>query len=382
MAWAVRLNRDVAGLCVRDVSPEIHDTPLPTVDRPTSDREVTVTAAAERRLGSASGDPDGPALPDADLEVAAEAARWAPSIHNSQPWLLRRLPDGLGVVEDLSRAVPVIDPQGRDRTISCGAAVFNAAAALRALGHSVTVATLPDPAEASLIGTVRTTGPSSVPAADAELARMIPLRHTHRRVYRSHAVAEEDLLDLRQAVAAEGARLSVADPAARRRLAHLLRRAVRAQAADPELRGEVERWVRRGGPAAGDVVDGIPSSALGTSPFPVDSLVHGGHRGAPEAGEVEEELARSTVLVVSTRGDSRHDWVVAGLALERMLLVATAKGLVATFAEQALQDPVLRPEVAEVLGIWGRPQVLLRVGRPLVDAPLTPRRPLAELFEH
>ncbi|WP_158221064.1 hypothetical protein [Kineosporia sp. R_H_3] len=340
-----------------------------------------MTAAAESRLGVPEGDPAGPVLPEEELLVAAEAARWAPSIHNSQPWLLRRLRDGLGIVEDPARAVPVIDPHGRDRIISCGTAVLNAAVALRGLGYTVDTATLPDPAEPALVATVRVTARVPASAVDTDLARMVPLRHTHRRVYRSHAVAEEDLLDLRQAVAVEGARLSVADAAARRRLAHLLRRAVRAQAADPELRSEVERWVRRGGSNAGEVVDGIPSSALGTSPFPVDSLVHGGHRGAPEAGEVEEELARSTVLVISTRGDTRHDWVVAGLALERLLLVATAKGLVATFAEQALQDTSLRPEVADVLGIWGLPQVLLRVGRPLVDAPLTPRRPLSELFE-
>lgn len=316
-------------------------------------------------------------LSEVETLTVAEAARLAPSIHNSQPWHLRRLPDGIAVLEDLSRALPVIDPSGRDRTISCGAAVLNARIALTGLGYHAQTELLPDPAEPTLIGVVRALGRRHPTAVETELDRVIPLRHTHRRVYRSHAVAEEDLLDLRQAVVSEGARLSVADPAARRRLAHLLRRAVRAQSRDVELREEIERWVRRGG---SDVTDGIPSNALGTSPFPVDSLVHAGHHGAPEAGDVEEELARSTVLVISTRDDSRHDWVQAGLALERMLLTATAKGLVATFADQALQDPLLRPEVADVLGIWGQPQVLLRVGRALVDAPPTPRRPLSDLF--
>jgi nitroreductase len=318
-----------------------------------------------------------PSLTEDEIVSLGEAARWAPSIHNSQPWRLRRLDDGLAILEDLSRSLPVIDPTGRDRLISCGAAVLNARVAMRALGYTPEVALLPDPATPGLIGTVRATGRRAATDDDLQLHRMIPERHTHRRVYRSHVVAEDDLLDLRQAASAEGARLSVADPAARRRLAHLLRRAVRSQAADPELRDEVERWVRRGGHG---YVDGIPSSALGTSPFPVDSLVHGGHRGAPEAGEVEDELARSTVLVISTREDSRHDWVVAGLALERLLLTATAKGLVATFTDQALQDPSVRPEVAETLGIWGKPQVLLRVGRALVEAPSTPRRTLDELF--
>jgi nitroreductase len=338
-----------------------------------------MTAPADSRHGPPGGRDASaaPLLSDQETAVLGEAARWAPSIHNSQPWRLRRLPDGLAVMEDLSRSLPVIDPTGRDRLVSCGGAVLNTRVALRALGYQTEVALLPDPAAPGLIATVRAIGRRQATDEDLRLHRMIPERHTHRRVYRSHVIAEDDLLELRQAASAEGARLSVADSAARRRLAHLLRRAVRSQAADPELRDEVERWVRRGGH---DHVDGIPSSALGTSPFPVDSLVHGGHRGAPEAGEVEEELARSTVLVISTREDSRHDWVVAGMALERLLLTATTKGLVATFTDQALQDPSVRPEVAEALGIWGKPQVLLRIGRALVEAPATPRRPLEELF--
>jgi nitroreductase len=331
--------------------------------------------------GCASAGSGGPAiLGIAELEHVGEAARWAPSIHNSQPWRLRRLVDGIGLIDDLTRSVPVIDPSGRDRTISCGSALYNVGVAMRALGFATQATVMPDPGDPAVIGTVHAVGRARPGDQDVLLHRMIPLRHTHRRVYRSHLVAEEDLLDLRQAVSAEGARLSVAEPSARRRLAQLLHTAVQAQSEDPELREEVERWVRRGG-QPGTLVDGIPSSALGTSPFPVDSLVHGGTRGVPSTEELEAELARSTILVVSTREDTRHDWVIAGLALERLLLTATAKGLVATFAEQALQNPTVRPQVAEVLKIWGHPQVLLRVGRPLVDAPLTPRRPLTELFE-
>jgi len=338
-----------------------------------------MTAPADSLHGPPGGRGAFSATPLSAEETAmlGEAARWAPSIHNSQPWRFQRLPGGVAVLEDLSRSLPVIDPSGRDRLISCGSAVLNARVSMRAMGYLPEVALLPDPAVPTLIGTIRANGRRQASDDELTLERMIAQRHTHRRVYRSHVVAEDDLLELRQAASAEGARLSVADSTARRKLAHLLRRAVRAQAADTELRDEVERWVRRGG---NDYVDGIPSSALGTSPFPVDSLVHGGHRGVPEAGEVEEELSRSTVLVISTREDSRHDWVVAGMALERLLLVATAKGLVATFADQALQDDSVRPEVAEALGIWGRPQVLLRIGRALVDAPITPRRPLDELL--
>lgn len=309
-----------------------------------------------------------------------EAARWAPSIHNSQPWLLRPLDDGIGVLEDRERALPVIDPRGHERTVSCGAALFNAKAALRALGHVTHVEILPDPADPLLVGTVRSTGHRTASPGDVTLHRMMFHRRTHRRLYRSHAIAEEDILDLRQVVACEGARLSVGDSSVRQDLADILRRAVHLQVDDLELRRETESWVRRDRTAT-DAVDGIPSAALGTSPYPVDSLIHADHLGIPETDEFLRELARSTMLVLWTEGDSREDWVLSGMALERLLLTATARGLVATFVDQALQDPVLRQEVAQILGIRGHPHVLFRLGRPLVTAPRSPRRPVEQLLD-
>jgi hypothetical protein len=254
---------------------------------------------------------------------------------------------------------------------------------MQAGGWSPSVSICPDPADATLLGVVRALQPHPADPDAGELMAAIPRRRTHRRVYRSHVVAEADLLALREAVSAQGARLDVADVAARRHLAHLMRRALREQLADSELRNEAEGWVRRTGtatPAGHQDVDGIPASSLGNFGFPVDSLAHAGNRGDGDAGVVEEELARSTVLVVATRGDSTADWVIAGMALERLLLVATVKELVASFAEQALQREDTREEVAQILGQWGRPQVLLRIGRALVDTPPTPRRPLADLL--
>ena len=71
------------------------------------------------------------------------AAHRAPSIHNTQPWLFRPLPDGVEVLEDLRRALPASDPHGRDRLVSCGAAVRNAEVALARLGWRPRTALLP-----------------------------------------------------------------------------------------------------------------------------------------------------------------------------------------------------------------------------------------------
>lgn len=291
--------------------------------------------SASQVLGAAL--PEQPGRLADDLLRAAEAARWAPSIRNSQPWRLRRLADALGVLEDPSRWHPDTDPLGRDRVISCGAAALNARVTLQALGRQVLLDVTARRGDPLLVATVTATGVAGRRERDetaTTLAGAVLERRTHRRIYRSHAVAEDDVLALRGAVQAEGARLILPDRDTRRRLAHLIRRACRG--------------------------------APGLSTLP------------PE--DFEDDLARSTVVAVSTSGDSRQDWALAGVALQRMLLTATTRSLVASFTDQPLQHPDLRAEAADLLAAPGTPQVLLRIGRALTDTPVTPRRPLAELL--
>ena len=69
----------------------------------------------------------------------------------------------------------------------------------------------------------------------------------------------------------------------------------------------------------------------------------------------------------------------AGLALETVLLAATSVGMVASFLNQVVQQEAYRPDLAALFDEVGHPQVVLRIGRPLVDVPLTPRRPLTDV---
>lgn len=58
---------------------------------------------------------------DADDDVwraAVDAARRAPSTHNTQPWTFRRTNDGLELVADATRALSAVDPEGRELIIS------------------------------------------------------------------------------------------------------------------------------------------------------------------------------------------------------------------------------------------------------------------------
>jgi nitroreductase len=311
----------------------------------------------------------------------AEAARWAPSVHNSQPWRFVTLEGGgLGVRADLGRGPDQLDPAGRLRTISCGAAVANAAVAAAAYGVRPRVDLLPDPADEDLLATVRARGSRPPDRHDVDDAAAIPTRRAHRRVHRRGDVAPEVMLDLQRLARREGADLAVADAAGRRALAGLLARALREQASDAAVVEEVEDWVRHRGPAA-PPQDGVPVASLGTAPYPVDSLVQ--EHTDPDrvrAAEIAEALADATVLGIGTPGDTPRDWLVAGMALERVWLRLTALGHVLTFADQATQQSSTRSQVADALDVRGVPQVVVRVGLPLVDVPVTPRRPLDDVL--
>ncbi len=322
-----------------------------------------------------------PPVEVSDLTLAlAAAARLAPSIHNTQPWRFEALPDGLGIYDDVERGLASIDPLGRQRTMSCATAVYNATVAMAQAGFAPRVELLPDPDRPDLLATVRRGAPT--PPTDGDLRRhgVLGTRRAHRRLHQRRSLAADDVDQLCEAVAGEKARPVVPDQLTRRRLGVILRTALRHQLDDPEHLAEIDRWIRHPGDPA-ERQDGIPVGSLGTTPYPADSIVHDGW-DPDELDEipVEDELEASTVIAIATRGDSRRDWLVAGAALERLWLEAAARDLAVTFADQATQWAQTREEAAAALGAPGELQVVVRVGHPLVDVPPTPRRPLDDLW--
>lgn len=302
------------------------------------------------------------------------AAHRAPSIHNSQPWLFRALPDGIEVLEDADRALPASDPRGRDRLVSCGAAVRNAEVALARLGRRPRTTLFPRGAEDAVVARVDA-GPAAPASAETEdLYRAIWERRTHRRIFMGGELTALPP-SVEAAGRAAGVRLAVVPAHLRSRFAQLLWESAQQQVADDERREEVLEWTR-GQPTP----DGVPTRSHGNAPFPVDSLLV--HSLRPEAyapAWVLESLASGPVVVLLTTGNERPDWVGAGIALESVLLAATDAGLVASFLNQVVQHEASRRALAGLLNEAGHPQVVLRIGRPLVTVPPTPRRPLTEV---
>ena len=106
------------------------------------------------------------------------AAR-APSLHNTQPWRFAVSGDAIELYADPSRQL-LIDPDGREMLISCGAALYGLRLAVRSLGYLPRVELLPGAAEQRTLARVRPGAAAPMTADERKMLAAMPHRHTHR----------------------------------------------------------------------------------------------------------------------------------------------------------------------------------------------------------
>ncbi|MCK2215916.1 nitroreductase family protein [Actinomadura sp. ATCC 31491] len=298
------------------------------------------------------------------------AAGQAPSILNTQPWRFDVVTrEFVELYADPDRRLRVSDPRGRSLHVSCGAALFNLRLAMRVSGQRPMVWLLPEPDdEPGLLAAVRAGGPLPVTQEQRELYDLIPVRRTSRLPFTARPVPLAVMAELRIAASREGATLL---PLSRAAAADLLDYAAIAEdelTRDHAYQAELAAWTM-----AGARFDGVPAYAHGPRPLRDPSPVRDFGRRSYQA-RFEE---RPQLAVLSTPGDRPLDWLRAGQALQRVLLVAARHGLSASFLNQPLDLRDMRRR-RDPHHRRGHPQMIIRFGYgPYVAR--APRRPAAEL---
>jgi hypothetical protein len=297
----------------------------------------------------------------AQLTGLVHYAILAANSHNAQPWRFRPSRDGVSILPDLARALPVADPDNHHLYASLGCAAENLLLAAGAAGRS---GALRFDAEGEGRVEIALGGRGAHdPLFDAILERQCT-----RSDYDARRVPAAELAALEAAARVEGCELIfVLEPDRIEQVLELVLLANAAQVGDPAFAAELRSWIRFSPGAALASRDGLYSACSGNPSLP-DFL---GRRLFGLVFTPDAENARyarqvrsssGLALIVSDRDDPAH-WVRAGRSYQRFALQATRLGIRHAHLNQPLEVAAVRPQLQSLLGLGQRrPDLLLRFG--------------------
>jgi nitroreductase len=317
-------------------------------------------------------------LDEATVQDIVRDASAAPSMHNAQPWRFRyrRATRVFELRPDLHRAMAHADPIARALHVGCGAALFNLRVATAHRGWHPDTLVLPEPDDQRLLARVRLDEGMPAPSDLAALHPAVHTRHTSRHPFEETLLPEPLREELRRAAAAEGADLSFPGPWHVQSIIDLVQDAEGRDLLRPDP--DLTRWAH---PAAHGPAEGVPEYAFGPRKHGGKAPVRdfAGRRFVPGREAADFEVHPQLALL-TTAQDRVDDWLRAGQALQRVLLLATLRGAAASLTSHALEAPELRWLVRDPQAPLGQVQMVLRLGYgPPGEA--TPRRPVPDILD-
>ncbi|WP_432839543.1 Acg family FMN-binding oxidoreductase [Dactylosporangium sp. CA-092794] len=309
------------------------------------------------------------------LAAAADAARLAPSVHNTQPWRWVVHGDRMELFAVPDRQLREQDPDGRLMVLSCGAALHHALVGLAAEGWTGRV----ERPAAEPLAVVYAEKHEPADPHTMQRMQLLRVRHTDRRAVSEEPVASEVRQALVDAARAHGAQLHVLDRDQVLQLAVMIEHSGAAEQQDERMRAETATWVGGARPEG----TGVPDAAI-PSELPLTTVAERdfGVAGTLSAGPGHDNAAAYAVLYGD--GDEPMDWLAAGEALSELWLSATALGAAVLPLSSPVELDFSRQALRRMLGDVGYPYLVLRLGTSDPDhagPPHTPRLPAEEVIE-
>jgi nitroreductase len=198
--------------------------------------------------------------PAEQLRFLLNYAVLAPSRHNAQPWLFKVDGDTVELYADRSRSLPVMDPDDRELTIGCGAALANLIIAIRHFGYTPAVEIHSHHDQGRLLARVTLEKGVRATSEEQRLFSAILQRRTNRQPFEDRPLPASLLSALEEMAMQEGASLRfVREEETRYALASLIATGDRMLWTDERFRQEVATWTR---PVESQARDGVPAYAL------------------------------------------------------------------------------------------------------------------------
>ncbi|MEU8243143.1 nitroreductase [Actinoplanes missouriensis] len=310
---------------------------------------------------------------ESDLRRAAAAAIMAPSMHNTQPWAFRLRDGAIEVLADERRQLEVADHSGWALRLACGAATLNARLALAWAGTPAEVRLLP-PDDPEVIARL-TPGRERPPTyAERDRHAAIEHRHSNRDPFWPDPVPADVRIRMIEAAQSENAWLDLlVGMTALTGFSEIAHSADRVLRRDLRYQAELITWTD-----TEDAPDGMPV-AVGAPVGEPQDLIPQRAFAQRRRGPGRDYEPEPLIGILGTAGDRRLDQVVAGQALQNVLLTLTDAGLAASLISQPIEVIPARDQLRRSLGRTGFPQMAIRIGYGRPGHP-SPRRDVSTVI--
>jgi hypothetical protein len=325
------------------------------------------------------------------------AAILAANPHNTQPWTFHVTADSIELFADPNRRAGTLDALEREHHIGLGCALENLLLAAAARGFQPTVTLLSDATDPNHVATVRLAVGAKVAST---LHDAIGDRHTNRGPYTSEAVTA-DVLSTLGATTAEFDGVDVhwfTTPAARAALGALIIDATQAIVDDVDQSKDSYAWLRMTRDQIDTHCDGLTLDTQGLSPLilamakilPATSRAAGDTFWLDQTRTVHTATAAAYGVITVADPNDPTLRLIGGRLLQRIHLAATVAGLglqhMNQITERIDRDAQLGhtsafgPAMDALVAQPGRHALsTFRIGHPVRDGRLSPRRPVSQV---
>lgn len=310
-------------------------------------------------------------------------ASFAPSSHNTQPWMVTIESENRWVVgSSRERWLPEVDPQNRETLLSIGAFVENLVTAAATFGFRIAV----EPVARTPFDTelVRLELQNAV-RREYPLERLLE-RRTLRTGFKSDDIDAEDFSFI--VGGSDGFYYYPPSSVQAAWLDNASIEAVRHQTTRKNVQEELAAWIRWSDADARKYRNGLTPESMditGLAGWYVRNFYGTGDVLSKDFRKASVERARKQVaesggwIVVTSRDDSPLALLDTGRRFERMFLKAKDRKIAVHPMSQVLEESPWAEKAAASLMLSGKPQLLLRVGYMRdYPGPVSLRMPVAE----
>jgi len=297
-------------------------------------------------------------ISDSQLEQLLDVARFAPSVHNTQPWVVTAHDNVVVITIDPTHRLHDGDPTGRETIISLGIFAEALCLATSTVGFTASQVRLDDEVCSILLE------PTSAPSNDEAIGLLLT-RSTDRSVYKPAEVPTALVNELEAAETGSRSKIVVTtDPTLIGKVAQLTSQGIQLALSSPGFRHELSKYLVV--PGSGKK-RGIATRSL-YIPRPLQYFEPWLIRlGLQTGAEVKLEKRRwqsaSGVVFICSECDLHKDWFEVGRNYLHVSLLIEKAGLSQATSAAIVEASDFHEDIEKQLGTQLRIQAMIRIGR-------------------